>query len=88
MLSYFRSLWERVSPPDPQTELVRLGQLQKEAVDRRQEHARNMDDAGAVGQAQGSDLLTHSRKRMLDAENGYMVALQRWQNRESRQRSH
>ena len=87
MVNYFRLVWDRMFPPAPQDELKEIAKLRRIAVERREEHALNLDQAGLAGREKGSPLLTQSRKRMLDAESAHMVALQRWENREARQRS-
>ena len=88
MPNYFTLLWDRLFPPDPQTELDRISKLQRTAALRRDEHALNLDEAHRKGPGTDSDRLAHSRKRMLDAEVAYMNARQKWDNKESRQRSY
>ena len=90
MPNYFTSLWQRLTAPevDDKAEVDKIARLQKAATARRQEYAALKTQAETADDDAGRLAVSASRRRMEEAETAYTSALQKWQNRESRQRSY
>lgn len=75
MPNYLTLLWQRLSARDAKVtaEVERIAVLQRTAASRRAEYAETKDQA--------------ARKRMEEAEAAHTTALQRWNNKQSRQKS-
>ena len=80
MVSYWKSLWQRLFAQDVKTkaEVEQIAVLQQTAASRRAEYAAEKEREAP---------LTVSRKRMEDAEAAHTAALQTWENKQSRQKS-
>jgi len=82
---YWKRLWQRLSGQESKDdpEVARIAALQQAAALRRAEHAQQKEqsDASPAG------ALSASRKRMEDAESAHAAALQKWENKQSRQKS-
>jgi hypothetical protein len=90
MSNYFRSLWQRLTGPeaDDRSEVDRIARLQQAATARRKEHAALKSQAETADDDALQAALSASRRRMEEAETAHTTALQKWENRESRQRSY
>ena len=90
MPNYFTSLWQRLTAPevDDKAEVDKIARLQKAATARRTEHAALKTQAETSDNDALQLALSASRRRMEEAETAHTSALQKWQNRESRQRSY
>ena len=86
MTNYWNNLWRRIYAPESkvETEADRLSALQQMAVRRRREHAIVKEQGAPADEA----LLRASRKRMEEAEIAHTDALQRWNNKQTRQKSY
>lgn len=80
MTNYLKLFWQRLSNPDTQgkAEVERLDVLQRTAANRRSEYA---------AEKERNAPLSSSRKRMEEAEAAHITALQKWENKQSRQHS-
>jgi hypothetical protein len=89
MANYFTGIWERFTGPDltSKAEVDRIAMLQQAASARRKEYAEKKQHVAISGDASLAAPLASSRKRMEDAETAHMVALQNWENKQSRQKS-
>ena len=89
MANYWNLLWRRVSARDTKdnAEVERIAALQQAAANRRAEYAVEKERAALAGDESPPGPLAVSRKRMEEAEAAHTVALQTWQNKESRQKS-
>ena len=87
---YLKRLWHKAfsSESRDRDELDRLGALQQVASSRRSEYAEAKEKAGLTFDAPPSSALAAVRKRMDDAETAHYLALQKWENRESKQKSY
>lgn len=84
-------LWQRLSAPQAtaQTEVEQIAGLQQAAIARRAEYAAEREQAAPETERTAlPGLPPPSRKRVEEAERAYAVALQAWENRQSRQKSH
>jgi len=90
MPNYFRSLWQRLTTPevDDKAEVDKIARLQKAAAARRTEYAALKTQAETADDDATRAALSAGRRRMEEAEIAHTSALQKWQNRESRQRSY
>ncbi len=90
MANYLKLLWQRLSAQDSKVkaEVERLAVLQQTAASRRAEYAEEKERAARTGDASPAGPLSSSRKRMEDAEATHTAALQAWENKQSRQKSH
>ncbi|MDQ2687425.1 MAG: hypothetical protein M3Y28_06115 [Armatimonadota bacterium] len=82
-------LWNRLSAPKVtvQTEVERIAVLQQAAVARRAEYAAEKERISLETDPPFSSLLSSSRRQVEEAEVAYAMALQAWENRQSRQES-
>lgn len=87
-----QSFWERLAARKvtPQTELERIAVLQQSAAARRAEYAaekervlREVSPPSSIL----SGLLSSSQRQVEEAETAHALALQAWENRQSRQNS-
>jgi len=87
---YLKRLWRNATSSESRDrdELDRLGALQQVASSRRSEYAEAKEKAGLKGDDTQSSALAAVRKRMDDAETAHYLALQKWENRESRQKTY
>jgi hypothetical protein len=79
--------WQRSSAPKvtAPTEVERLAGLQQAAIARRAEYASEREQAAPETERTGlPGLPPPSRKRVEEAEHAYAVALQAWENGQSR----
>jgi hypothetical protein len=90
MANYFKTFWQRLtaSDGDDKAEVDRIAALQKAASARRKEYAAMKEQADLAVDGSLHSALSNSRKRMEEADTAHIVALQKWQNKESRQRSY
>ena len=86
MANIFTRLWMRIYAPETkaETEADRLAALQQTAIRRRKEHAVVKEQAAPAEEA----ALAASRKRMEDADAAHVAALQRFNNKQTRQKSY
>ena len=89
MANYLNILWQRWYGRDSKvkTEVARIAVLQQAAAKRRAEYAEEKDRAALTGTTPPQGPLNVSRKRVEEAEAAYTVALQAWDNKQSRQKS-
>jgi hypothetical protein len=83
--------WQRLSGPKvaAQTEVERIADLQQAAMARRAEYAAEREQAvPGTERTALPGLPPPSRKRVEEAERAYTVALQAWENGQSRLNSH
>ena len=90
MANYLKLLWQQLSASDVKTEndVKRIAALQQAAADRRAEYAHKKEQSEQAGQETLPGPLLASRKQMEQAESAHLAALQKWQNRESGQKSY
>jgi hypothetical protein len=85
-------VWQRWCGRDSAVaaEVAHIAALQQAAAKRRAEYAAEKERAALAGTMllQARDMLSLSRKRVEEAETAHTVALQAWDNKQSRQRSH
>jgi len=83
-------LWQRLSGrgENVPTEVERIGILQQAAARRRAEYVEKTEQAARLGEASLSSPLSYSRKCMELAEAAHAAALQKWENKQSRQKSY
>ena len=83
-------LWQRLSANDShvKAEVDRIAFLQQTAVTRRAEYGAEQRKAAAIDTAPVPNAVSASRKRMEEAEAAHRNALQRWENKQSGQKSH
>jgi hypothetical protein len=81
--------WQRLSGPKvtAQTELERIAGLQQAAMARRAEYAAEKARDMLETSPPFSSLPSSSRRQVEEAESAYAMALQTWENRQSRQKS-
>ena len=92
MAKYLKNLWRRLFSDDSQakaeTEVTRIAIAQQAAVRRRAEYAAAQEQAAQAGTTSPPpEALSSSRKRVEEAEAAYSLALQKWDNKQSRQKS-
>ena len=93
MANYLKKLWRRLYGRNAKgaAEVEQIAVLQQAAAQRRAEYAQEEQAAALTAttppQASSQGLLTLSRKRVEEAEVAYSVALQAWDNKQSRQKS-
>jgi hypothetical protein len=90
MTNNLRLLWERLTASEvrSQKEIKNLRLLQLAANNRHMEYAAMQADSAVSPGASLKDSLCASRKVMEDADRAHMIALQKWENRLSRQKSY
>lgn len=90
MLDYLKSILRQLSATESNTddEVERIAFLQQTAVRRRAEYHEKKEQATRNDDTQNIDSLSFYRKRMEEAEKAHMVALQKWENKQSKQKSH
>ena len=83
-------MWQRFTRPDVavKSDLEKLHALQQTAAGRRKEYALQKEQAEKTSDASLLAGLAVSRKRMEEADLAHLAALQKWQNREARQKSY
>lgn len=89
MANYLKILWQRLFGSDSkaEAELARIAVAQQAAIQRRAEYAQVKERAARTGTTPPQGLLSLSQKRVEEAEAAYSVALQAWDNKQSRQKS-
>ena len=91
MTNYLKIIWQRWCGRDSAVaaEVARLTVLQQAAAKRRAEYAQEKERAALGGTMllHTQEPLSSSRKRVEEAEAAYTVALQAWDNKQSRQKS-
>ena len=92
MANYLKKLWRRLYGRNAKgaAEVEQIAVLQQAAAQRRAEYAQEEQaalTATTPPQASSQGSLTLSRKRVEEAEVAYSVALQAWDNKQSRQKS-
>jgi hypothetical protein len=82
--------WQRMAAPKvtAETEVERIAVLQQVAATRRAEYAVEKERVMLETAAPPSSLPSSSRRQVEEAEAAYAAALQAWENRQSRQKSH
>jgi len=90
MNNYMELLRQRLNLPSSNgiNEVQRLAMLQKTAASRRAEYAEKKREAELKGDDALPGTLATYRKRMEEAEKSYMVALQRYENLQNKQKSY
>jgi hypothetical protein len=90
MNNYMELLRQRLNLPSAKSvnEVERIAALQKTAASRRAEYAEKRKHADLNGDESVAGTLATYRKRMEEAEKTYMVALQRYENLQSKQKSY
>jgi len=90
--NYWQRLWRRLSGRDREplalTEVEQIDRLQRTARLLRAEYAERAEQSARLGEASLAQPLSYSRRRMELAEAAHAVALQKWENKQSRQRSY
>ena len=83
-------LWGQLFVPEvrSENELAHIAVLQQVAAGRRAEYAKKREQARLADPEALSSPLLASRKQMEQAESAHLAALQKWQNRESGQKSY
>ncbi|MDQ2687838.1 MAG: hypothetical protein M3Y28_08235 [Armatimonadota bacterium] len=89
MTNYWERLWQRVSGQEMNSdgEVERIAALQRAASLQRADYAQKREQAKQTGDASLEDALSSSRRKMEEAESAHAAALQKWNNKESRQKS-
>ena len=89
MANYLKKLWRRLHSRNAKVaaEVEQIAVLQQAAARRRAEYAQEEQAAALTATPPPQTSLTLSRKRMEEAEVAYSVALQAWDNKQSRQKS-
>jgi len=89
MANYLKIIWQRWCGRDSAVaaEVARLTVLQQAAAKRRAEYAEEKERAALTGTTPPHVPLNIFRKRVEEAEAAYTVALQAWDNKQSRQKS-
>lgn len=89
MSNHLKALWTRLTTSrlDVATEVERITVLQQAAADRRKEFAALKAQATQT-EAASLTALSACRRRMEEAESAHIIALQRWENKQARQRSY
>jgi hypothetical protein len=96
MKKTLNALWRRLSGGESRdrAELTHIAFAQQEALRRRAEYAaaQEQESATAAAAAQTGPVprqssLSSSRRKVEAAESAYTAALQRWENRQARQKS-
>ena len=92
MANYLKIVWQRWCGRDSAVaaEVTHIAVLQQAAAKRRAEYAQETQRMALAGTMllQVRDTLSLSRRRAEEAEAAYTVALQVWDNKQSRQKSH
>jgi len=89
MTNYFKQLfqgWFAAPSTTSDSEVERIAILQKAASKRRAEYAEKK--ARSASDATLTNALLSSRKLMEEAESAHLAALQKWENKQFRQRSY
>ena len=73
---------------DSTAEVDRIHVLQQAAAARRAEYAQKQEQAGKHGDASAHNPDSTSWKRLKEAESAHIAALQKWENKQARQKSH
>jgi hypothetical protein len=89
MANLFSSFWRRFFGEDRRdtAEVDRIHSLQKAAAARRAEHALKQEQAATTGDSSLPGPESSSWKRMKEAESAHIAALQKWENKQARQKS-
>ena len=89
MESSLKLVWQRFSGHDSRgkDEVQRIAVLQQAAVRRRAEYAEKKEQADLTGDETLRNMVFVCRRLMEEAESAHMIALQKWENKQSRQKS-
>jgi len=89
MANTWTALWQRVFGQNANAgaDVERIAVLQQAAVARRAEYAQEQERAAQDGNDVSENQMSASRARVADAEAAHVAALQRWENKQSRQKS-
>ncbi len=90
MANYLKIIWQRLYGRDSKVaaEVARIAVLQQAAAKQRAEYAQETERAAlAAATPPQPGSLSLSRERVEEAEAAYRVALQAWDNKQSRQNS-
>lgn len=89
MANYLKIVWQRLFGRDSTAaaEVARIAVLQQAAARRRAEYAEEKERAALTVTTPSLVPLSLRRKQVEEAETAYSVALQAWDNKQSRQKS-
>jgi len=90
MNRYMELLRQRLNLPGAKSvnEVQQIAIFQKKAASRRAEYAQKVKEIEVKGDDETAGTLATYRKRMEEAETMHMVALQRYENRRTNQKSY
>jgi hypothetical protein len=93
MTNFFKRLWQGLSVPETaaptsDSDVDRIAVLQKSAAKRRADYREKLAQAALTNDSALQTLATASQKLMEEAEAAHLAALQKWENKQYRQKSY